>query len=117
MNENILTTNLCGRNIYIKNHRGKKLLFGTVISDWTFDPKDIRDGYTVGCTGQILLDVSKNQSNIAGWTVANNKEKYIFEKKRIPVNSNTKGWYLDKELIEKGEYLLDERTAMVMKSE
>lgn len=116
MNEYILTTNLCGRNIYIKNHRGKKLLFGTVISDWTFDPQDIRDRYTGGCAGQILLDISKNQ-NVAGWTVANNKEKYIFEKKRISVNSNTKGWYLDKELIKNGEYFLDEKMAMVMTNE
>lgn len=117
MNEYILTTNLCGRKIYMEIGRGEKLLFGTVISDWTFEPKDIRDKYTIGCRGEMLLKINNNQSYIGGWKISSSSEKYIFEKKGIPVDSNTKGWYLDKELIQMGKYFLDERVAMVMTNE
>lgn len=117
MNENILAANLCGKKIYIKNYHGEKLLFGTVISDWTFEPKDIRDKYTCGYLEEMLLTVNNNQTNAAGWRISTSSEKYIFEKKGIPFDSNTKGWYLDKDLIKMGMYFLDERVAMVMKSE
>ena len=117
MNEYILTTNLCGRNIYIKNCRGEKLLFGTVISDWTFEPKDIQDKYTLGTTGEMLLKVNNNQPSVSGWKVAPSKEKYIFSKKGVPFDANTRGWYLDKDLIKMGVYFLYERVAMMMENE
>lgn len=93
--------------------RGEKYFFGTIIADYTFESENVKVNFFNQRDGVFLVLVN---DECDGWTVVEDANaQTIFDIKKIPYDSNTHAWFMNKKYIFSEGYTLDD--GMVMKSE
>ena len=97
--------NLTGRKVYTQ---GK--YFGKIIADYDFEEKEVQKNMNTN----VLVMVAKDAP--LGWCFLTRKEGEVLRLKGIPFDTHTRGWYISRDLISAGYYVLEEKK-MVMKSE
>lgn len=108
----IFKTNLCGRKVYFESN-GKSVLLGTIAIDYGF----LEPGCEKMYNSDTLLVLCDKTSGY-GWPIRTDRSVVeIFRQMEKPMNTQMKGWFIDKMQIEKGVYFFKELQPMVMENE
>jgi hypothetical protein len=88
---------------------------GVVVADYDFENEENKKRFMMRVEGAILL-LNTTSKIPYGWPIKEEEEAKILVSKNIKFDTNTRGWYLSKNSIIRGVYVLD-KIKMVIDNE